>query len=69
MTDISGIVHREPDYRWAVIINETLDEYHPAEYLLVKGDGFTFTSIARTDCKEQAEEMATALNYWETRPL
>lgn len=69
MNDIVEITHREPNHRWAVVVQEPLEEWGAPEYLLVKGDGFKYTSVARTDFREEAEEIATALNYWETRPL
>ena len=69
MNELTEIVHREPNYRWAVIVQEAPEEWGAPEYLLVKGDGFKYTTVARTDFLEEAEEMATALNYWETRPL
>jgi len=50
-------------------VQEAPEEWGAPEYLLVKGDGFKYTTVARTDFLEEAEEMATALNYWETRPL
>jgi hypothetical protein len=69
MNDLTDIVHREPNYRWAVITQDSPEEWGTPEYLLVKGNGFKYTVVARTDFLEEAEEMATALNYWETRPL
>lgn len=69
MNDLTEIVHRDPNYRWAVIVQEATEDWGTPEYLLVKGDGFKYTVVARTDFLEEAEELATALNYWETRPL
>lgn len=69
MNDTTEVIHRDPAHRWAVIVQDPTEEWGAPEYLLVKGDGFSYTVIARTDYKEEAEEIATALNYWETRPL
>ena len=69
MNDLTEILHRDPSHRWAVVIQEATEDWGAPEYLLVKGDGFKYTTVARTDFLEEAEEMATALNYWETRPL
>jgi hypothetical protein len=69
VNDTADIIHREPNYRWAVIVQEPLEEWGTPEFLVVKGDGFKYTAVARTDFLAEAEEMATALNYWETRPL
>ena len=69
MNHLTEIVHREPSHRWAVIVQETPEDWGTPEYLLVKGDGFKYTVVARSDYLEEAEELATALNYWETRPL
>ncbi len=60
-------LHREAIYKYIVIAGvDDYDEY--ALHYVCKGDGFKFNIVASTHSYEDAEEMAIAMNYWETRP-
>lgn len=61
--------YRKPLYQW-VVISETQDEDDDeyGTHLICKGDGFRYYIIASTNNYQDAEEMAIAMNYWETRP-
>lgn len=71
MSDITlDIVHRTPEFVWAVVSRPTEeDEWEMPEYLVVKGDGFHFTIVAVLQDFAEAQQLALAMNYWETRPI
>jgi hypothetical protein len=58
--------HREPIYKWVVISDSHEDDF--GTHYVCKGDGFRFYIIGSANTYEDAEEMAIAMNYWETRP-
>ena len=61
--------HRKPIYQWVVMSDsqdEDEDEY--GTHFVCKGDGFRYYIVGTTSNYQEAEEMAIAMNYWETRP-
>ena len=59
--------HREAIYN-RVVISDSQDDNDFGTHYVCKGDGFRFYIVGSTTTYEDAEEMAIAMNYWETRP-
>jgi hypothetical protein len=64
---MTNIIHREPGHQW-VVISSGEDEDFDNHYVC-KGNGFRYYIVATLESYEEAEEMAIAMNYWETRPV
>jgi hypothetical protein len=60
--------HRESIYKWVVISDSEDEDDDYGTHYVCKGDGFKFFIVGSTNTYEDAEEMAIAMNYWETRP-
>lgn len=61
-------LHREPICQW-VVISESQDEDDDyGVHHVCKGNGFRYYIVATSSTYAEAEEMAIAMNYWETRP-
>lgn len=60
--------HREPIYKW-VVTSDCRDDDEFGIHYVCKGNGFRFYIVASANTYEEAEEMAIAMNYWETRPV
>jgi hypothetical protein len=60
-------IHRDPNAQW-VIISESPDDDEFGVHYVCKGNGFRYYIVATSNTYAEAEEMAIAMNYWETRP-
>jgi hypothetical protein len=60
--------HRESQYKY-IVVSDAEDHDDFSVHYVCKGNGFKFHIVATLHSYEEAEEMAIAMNYWETRPM